>query len=84
MNNKMIWTPPTNLNAPIPPKGYEYRWARWETIRSKNKRKKLGFSIVRKIKLKNKKRYPFIHIKYLGKCVGVGGLVLIARKGGVN
>jgi hypothetical protein len=25
MNNKMIWTPPTNLNAPIPPKGYEYR-----------------------------------------------------------
>jgi hypothetical protein len=23
-------------------------------------------------------------IKYLGKCVGVGGLVLIARKGGVN
>jgi hypothetical protein len=84
MSEKMIWTPPTNLNAPIPPKGYEYRWARLETIKSKKKRKKLGFSIVRKIKLKDKKRYPFIHIKYLGKCVGVGGLVLIARKGGIN
>ena len=56
MSEKMIWTPPTNLNAPIPPKGYEYLWARWETIRSKNKRKKLGVSFVRKIKLKDKKR----------------------------
>jgi hypothetical protein len=84
MSEKMIWTPPTNLNAPIPPKGYEYRWTRLETIKSKKKRKKLGFSIVRKIKLKDKKRYPFIHIKYLGKCVGVGGLVLIARKEVIN
>jgi hypothetical protein len=84
MSGKMIWTPPSNLNAPIPPKGYEYRWARLETLKSKNKRKKLGFSFVRLIKLKTKKRYPFIHIKYLGKCVGVGGLVLIKRKEGIN
>jgi hypothetical protein len=80
MSKKMMWTPPTNLNAPIPPMDYVYRWVRLAAIKSKSKRKKLGISFVRLIELKSKKRYPFIHIKYLGKCVGVGGVALIKIK----
>jgi hypothetical protein len=75
----MIWTPPINFNAPIPPKDYIYRWIRLETIKLKNKRKP-GFSFVRLNKIKNKRNYPWIYIKNLGKCVGIEGLALIKIK----
>ena len=76
---KMIWTPPINLNSPVPPMNYVYRWTRMKNL-SKRKRRKLGFSFVRLSQLKTKKRYPFIHIKNFGKCIGAGGLVLIKMK----
>ena len=77
----MIWTPPINLNAPIPPKDYIYRWIRLETIKLKNKRKrKFDFSFVRLNKIKNKRNYPWIYIKNLGKCIGIEGLALIKIK----
>jgi len=79
MNNRMVWTPPTSLHAPIPPKGYSYRWVRLETIKLRKIRKKFNFSLVRLIKLK-KKNYPSIHIKNFGRCVGVAGLVLAKIK----
>ena len=75
---KMIWTPPINLNSPVPPMNYVYRWTRMKNL-SKRKRKKFGFSFVRLIKLK-KKNYPSIHIKNFGRCIGFGGLVLIKMK----
>ena len=75
----MIWTPPINLDAPIPPKNYIYRWIRLETIKLKTKRK-TKFSFVRLNKIKNKRNYPWIYIKNLGKCVGIEGLALIKIK----
>ena len=75
----MIWTPPINLDAPIPPKNCVYRWIRLETIKLKNKRKP-SFSFVRLNKIKNKRNYPWIYIKNLGKCVGIEGLALIKIK----
>jgi len=76
---KKIWKMPATLDLPLPPKGYIYRWLRTDWLRIKNKKikKKKKFKPVRLKDLKNKKLYPSINLGRWGKCVGIGGLLLV-------
>ena len=69
-----VWTPPTSIAAPSPPRGYVYRWVRAESIDfSTNKKTKLrkGYELV-----KAKKGYPEIEEGRFKGHIGVGGLIL--------
>ena len=75
-----VWTPPSSLDAPKPPRGYRHRWIRVETMGfddTKNVQGKLrsGWELVRADEYPGSE-YPVINEgKYKGM-IGVGGLVL--------
>jgi len=72
-----IWTPPTTLELPQPPKGYKYRWLRRE---AKKLYRKINYKPVRFKDLKDGYVYPTINVGRWGKCIGVIGLLLIKIK----
>jgi len=74
---KNIWTAPTTLESPQPPKGYKYRWLRTE---NKEYRKKIKFKPVHSKSLKDGNIYPTINVGRWGKCIGIKGLLLIKIK----
>jgi len=74
---KNIWTAPSTLEPPQPPKGYKYRWLRTE---NKEYRKKIKFKPVHSKSLKDGNIYPTINVGRWGKCIGIKGLLLIKIK----
>ena len=77
---KVVWTPPSSLDAPPAPDGYHHRWIRSETMGfddTKNMSGKLrsGYELVRADEYPETD-YPTINDgKYQG-VIGVGGLLL--------
>ena len=79
-SQKKVWTPPSSLDAPSAPDGYQHRWIRAETMGfddSKNMAGRLrsGYELVRADAYQGAE-YPVISEgKYKG-VIGVGGLLL--------
>ena len=79
-SQKKVWTPPSSLDAPPAPDGYQHRWIRAETMGfddSKNMAGRLrsGYELVRADAYPGSE-YPVISDgKYKG-VIGVGGLLL--------
>ena len=79
-SQKKVWTPPSSLDAPPAPDGYQHRWIRAETMGfddSKNMagRIRSGYELVRADAYQGSE-YPVISEgKYKG-VIGVGGLLL--------
>ena len=79
-SQKKVWTPPSSLDAPPAPDGYQHRWIRAETMGfddSKNMAGRLrsGYELVRADAYSGSE-YPVISEgKYKG-VIGVGGLLL--------
>ena len=77
---KVVWTPPSSLDAPPAPDGFHHRWIRAETMGfddSKNMAGKLrsGYELVRADEYPGS-QYPVMNEgKYKG-VIGVGGLLL--------
>ena len=77
---KVVWTPPSSLDAPPAPDGYHHRWIRAETMGfddTKNMAGKIrsGYELVRADEYPGSE-YPVINEgKYKG-IIGVGGLLL--------
>ena len=77
---KVVWTPPSSLDAPPAPDGFHQRWIRAETMGfddSKNMAGKLrsGYELVRADEYPGS-QYPVMNEgKYKG-VIGVGGLLL--------
>ena len=80
---KTVWSPPRQLDAPVPPEGFKYRWLRAELqgqADDKNITSRLreGYELVREDELsaEDKMKYPAMSEgKYKGT-IGVGGLLL--------
>lgn len=80
---KTVWSPPRQLDAPVPPEGFKYRWLRAELqgqADDKNITSRLreGYELVRQDELsaEDKMKYPAMSEgKYKGT-IGVGGLLL--------
>ena len=79
-SQKKVWTPPSSLDAPPAPDGYQHRWIRAETMGfddTKNMAGRLrsGYELVRADAYSGSE-YPVISEgKYKG-VIGVGGLLL--------
>ena len=79
-SQKKVWTPPSSLDAPPAPDGYQHRWIRAETMGfddTKNMAGRLrsGYELVRADAYQGSE-YPVISEgKYKG-VIGVGGLLL--------
>jgi hypothetical protein len=79
-SQKKVWTPPSSLDAPPAPDGYQHRWIRAETMGfddSKNMagRIRSGYELVRADAYPGS-QYPTVtEGKYTG-VIGVGGLLL--------
>ena len=79
-SQKKVWTPPSSLDAPPAPDGYQHRWIRAETMGfddSKNMAGRLrsGYELVRADAYPGSE-YPVVtEGKYKG-VIGVGGLLL--------
>ena len=79
-SQKKVWTPPSSLDAPPAPDGYQHRWIRAETMGfddSKNMAGRLrsGYELVRADAYPGS-QYPTVtEGKYKG-VIGVGGLLL--------
>jgi len=77
---KVVWTPPSSLDAPPAPDGYHHRWIRAESMGfddTKNMAGKLrsGYELVRADEYPGS-NYPVLNEgKYKG-IIGVGGLLL--------
>ena len=77
---KKVWTPPSSLDAPPAPTGYQHRWIRAESLGfndSKNIQGRLrsGYELVRSDEYPDSD-YPVVEDgKYKG-VIGVGGLLL--------
>ena len=77
---KVVWTPPSSLDAPPAPEGFRHRWIRAESVGfddTKNISGKLrsGWELVRADEYENSD-YPVVKDgKYAG-VIGVGGLLL--------
>ena len=77
---KVVWTPPSSLDAPPAPAGFHHRWIRAETMGfddTKNMAGKLrsGYELVRADEYPGSE-YPTVNEgKYKG-IIGVGGLLL--------
>ena len=78
--HKKVWTPPSSLDAPPAPTGFQHRWLRAESLGfndSKNIQGRLrsGYELVRSDEYPDSD-YPVVEDgKYKG-VIGVGGLVL--------
>ena len=81
---KKSWTPPSSLDAPPAPQGFEHRWIRTEVVGQMdtgNVSKKLreGWEFVRAEEISNQlgdHDYPVIQEGQYQGLIGVGGLVL--------
>jgi len=79
-SRKKVWTPPSSLDAPPAPSGFQHRWIRAESMGfddSKNVQGRLrsGYELVRADEYPDSD-YPIVEDgKYKG-VIGVGGLVL--------
>ena len=78
--HKKVWTPPSSLDAPPAPTGFQHRWIRAESLGfndSKNIQGRLrsGYELVRSDEYPDSE-YPVVEDgKYKG-VIGVGGLLL--------
>ena len=75
-----VWTPPSALDAPEPPKGFKHRWLRAESLGyddSKNVqgRRRSGYELVRADEYTEGQYPSYKEGKYAG-IIGHGGLVL--------
>jgi len=75
-----VWTPPSALDAPEPPKGFKHRWLRAESLGyddSKNVQGRLrsGYELVRADEYTDGQYPSYKEGKYAG-IIGHGGLVL--------
>ena len=75
-----VWTPPSALDAPEPPKGFKHRWLRAESLGyddSKNVQGRLrsGYELVRADEYTEGQYPSYKEGKYAG-IIGHGGLVL--------
>ena len=74
------WSPPSSLDAPPPPEGYQHRWIR-ESVMGFDDRKNLsarlreGFELVRADEYP-KDKYSSIQTGEYAGVIGVGGLLL--------
>jgi len=79
-SHKKVWTPPSSLDAPPAPTGFQHRWLRAESLGfndSKNIQGRLrsGYELVRSDEYPDQD-YPVVEDgKYKG-VIGVGGLLL--------
>ena len=79
-SQKKVWTPPSSLDAPPAPSGFQHRWLRAESLGfddTKNIQGRLrsGYELVRADEYPGSE-YPVVEDgKYKG-VIGVGGLVL--------
>ena len=79
-SRKKVWTPPSSLDAPPAPTGFQHRWVRAESMGfddSKNVQGRIrsGYELVRADEYPDSE-YPIVEDgKYKG-VIGVGGLVL--------
>ena len=77
---KQVWTPPSSLDAPPAPTGFQHRWLRAESMgfndaKNVQGRIRSGYELVRADEYPNGE-YPIVEDgKYKG-VIGVGGLVL--------
>ena len=77
---KVVWTPPSSLDAPPAPDGFRHRWIRVEVLGfddTKNMSGKLreGWELVRADEYPDQDYPSLVTGKYSG-VIGVGGLVL--------
>ena len=80
---KTVWSPPRQLDTPVPPEGFKYRWLRAEIQGQQDdknitSRLREGYELVREDELsaEDKLKYPtFAEGKYKG-VISVGGLLL--------
>jgi len=81
---KKVWSPPSSLDAPPPPKGYVHRWLRassmgFEDTGNMSKKLREGWELVRAeelIKQIGPNDYPVMSSGTHEGVVGVGGLLL--------
>jgi len=81
---KTVWSPPRQLDTPVPPEGFKYRWLRAEIQGQQDdknitSRLREGYELVREDELsaEDKMKYPSLaEGKYKG-VIGVGGLLLM-------
>ena len=81
---KKVWSPPSSLDAPPPPKGYVHRWLRatsmgYEDTGNMSKKLREGWELVRAeelIKQIGPNDYPVMSSGTHEGVVGVGGLLL--------
>ena len=81
---KKVWSPPSSLDAPPPPKGYVHRWLRattmgYEDTGNMSKKLREGWELVRAeelIKQIGPNDYPVMSSGIHEGVVGVGGLLL--------
>ena len=75
-----VWTPPSALDAPEPPKGFKHRWLRAESqgfddVKNIQGRLRSGYELVRADEYPNDQFPSYTEGKYAG-IIGHGGLVL--------
>ena len=75
-----VWTPPSALDAPEPPKGFKHRWLRAESmgfddVKNIQGRLRSGYELVRADEYPNDQFPSYKEGKYAG-IIGHGGLVL--------
>jgi len=81
---KKDWTPPSSLDAPVPPQGYAHRWVRtsangFEDPGNVSKKLREGWEFVRADTLKSEigeNDFPVIQLGQHAGLIGIGGLVL--------
>ena len=81
---KKVWSPPSSLDAPPPPKGYVHRWLRattmgFEDTGNMSKKLREGWELVRAEELTQQigpNDYPVMSSGIHEGVVGVGGLLL--------
>ena len=76
-----VWVPPSSLDAPPAPTGFQHRWIRAESLgfqdtKNVTSRLREGYELVRAEEVENSSDYPVLEEgKYKG-VIGVGGLLL--------
>ena len=75
-----VWTPPSALDAPEPPKGFKHRWLRAESmgfddVKNIQGRLRSGYELVRADEYPDSQFPSYKEGKYAG-IIGHGGLVL--------
>jgi len=75
-----VWTPPSALDAPEPPKGFKHRWLRAESqgfddVKNIQGRLRSGYELVRADEYPDSQFPSYKEGKYAG-VIGHGGLVL--------